>query len=323
MSAPLDIAASHRDRIGCSQIAQALGMSRWGTAYDLWAVYAGERQPDDIGDELRVALGEPMEEVLRPFVAARLGRELRRDRREYLHPSLPLIGHVDYRAGRIDGESARPVVDMKTSLGFGARHRFGADETDEVDDDVLLQMHGYLMLTGAERAYVAALVPGPELKIYTIERDPEMLELIAEGIERFWTLVQSGTPPDPTSEAEARQRWRWHQAGRSVELDDTSAANLRRLTALKAEIAEREREAQAIKDALIPALADAETIMHAGRILATFRANKPSIQTNWAGLARSLMGELGMDEPARIAWQNDYTEIQPGARVLRPAKEMF
>ena len=39
-------------------------------------------------------------------------------------------------------------------------------------------------------------------------------------------------------------------------------------------------------------------------------------------LAQALMGEMGMDEPARLAWLNDYTEIQTGARVLRLTKEL-
>jgi len=37
----IDIAASHRARLGCSNIAQALGLSRWGTAYQLWERYTG------------------------------------------------------------------------------------------------------------------------------------------------------------------------------------------------------------------------------------------------------------------------------------------
>jgi hypothetical protein len=113
-----DIAASHRTRLGCSKIAQALGLSRWGTAYQLWEQYTGKAPWPDIGNELRVSLGEPMETVLKPHVEERLGRSLRRDRREYLHPTLPLVGHVDYRASAAPGES-RPVVDMKTSLGWG------------------------------------------------------------------------------------------------------------------------------------------------------------------------------------------------------------
>ncbi len=66
----IDIAASHRKRIGCSSIAQALGLSRWGTQYQLWERYTGRAEWPHLGNELRVALGEPMEDVLRPFVAA-------------------------------------------------------------------------------------------------------------------------------------------------------------------------------------------------------------------------------------------------------------
>ena len=140
MTAPakIDIASSHRARIGCSSIAQALGVSRWGTPYQLWERYTGRAPWPDICGELRVALGEPMEDVLRPFIEQRLGCELRRDRKEYLHPNLPLIGHVDFRANVLAqavidalGRPAlkRPVVDCKTSLGWRSRVRFGAVST--------------------------------------------------------------------------------------------------------------------------------------------------------------------------------------------------
>jgi predicted phage-related endonuclease len=211
MSAPFNIAESHRKYLGCSLIAQALGFSQWGTRHQLWLQYTGRAEWPDISGDLRAALGEPMEEVLRHFVEKLLGRKLRRDRREYLSQDLPLIAHLDYRAERLEGESKRPVVDIKTSLGFGARHRFGEDGTDEVDDGVLLQMQGYLMLTGAETAFVAALVPGPELKIYPIKSDPEMQEMIAAGIAEFWGYVQDDIPPPPLNEEEARQHWARHQ----------------------------------------------------------------------------------------------------------------
>ncbi len=234
----IDIATSHKTAIGCSKIAQALGMSRWGTAYELWAQLTGRQPWPNLGNHLRVALGEPMEDVLRPFVAERLGGTLTRDRREYRHPDLPLVGHVDFRLSRdaravaelLGGPGTkRAVVDTKTSLGHGARHRFGDDGTDEVDADVLLQMQGYLLLTKADAAFVAALVPGPDLKIYPIQADAELQDLIREGVARFWNCVQSDTPPEPTTEAEARQRWVRHEAGRLLELDADGAALLRQV----------------------------------------------------------------------------------------------
>ncbi len=262
MTAPakIDIAASHRTRIGCSKIAQALGVSQWGTVYQLWEQYTGKAPWPDIGHQLRVALGDPMEDVLRPFVAARLGRDLRRDRKEYLHSDLPLIGHVDYRASALNGEP-RPVVDMKTSLGWGAKHRFGDDGTDEVDDDVLLQMQGYLMLTGAQTAYVAALVPGPELKIFTVRADREIHDMIAEGIADFWWHVQNDMPPDPVTQADANRRWAQHVAGLTLVADEVATALLADLWAAKDRLKTAEAEKDALELALKLRIGEAEALL--------------------------------------------------------------
>ena len=273
MTAPakIDIATSHRTRIGCSKIAQALGVSQWGTAYQLWEQYTDKAPWPDLGNQLRVALGEPMEDVLRPFVAARLGRELRRDRKEYLHPDLPLIGHVDYRASALNGEP-RPVVDMKTSLGWGAKHRFGEDGTDEVDDDVLLQMQGYLMLTGAQTAYVAALVPGPELKIFTVQADPDIHDMIAEGIANFWWHVQNDMPPDPATQADANRRWAQHVAGQTATADAAALAILEDLRAAKDRMKKAEIEKDALELALKLRIGEAEALLDSdGKPLCTWK----------------------------------------------------
>jgi predicted phage-related endonuclease len=325
----IDIATSHKTAIGCSKIAQALGMSRWGTAYELWAQLTGRQPWPNLGNHLRVALGEPMEDVLRPFVAERLGGTLTRDRREYRHPDLPLVGHVDFRLSRdaravaelLGGPGTkRAVVDTKTSLGHGARHRFGDDGTDEVDADVLLQMQGYLLLTKADAAFVAALVPGPDLKIYPIQADAELQDLIREGVARFWNCVQSDTPPEPTTEAEARQRWVRHEAGRLLELDADGAALLTALAAAKAKVKAAEAEEQAIRDKLIPMLGDADAVTYQGASLATFRSNKDSTRVDWPALGGRLIEDL--DEETRAAWLADYTKNVPGPRVLRLNKAL-
>lgn len=282
MTAPakIDIAASHQTRIGCSKIAQALGVSQWGTAYQLWECYTNRAPWPDIGNQLRVALGEPMEDVLRPFVAARLGRELRRDRKEYLHGDLPLIGHVDYRASALNGEP-RPVVDMKTSLGWGSRNRFGVDGTDEVDDDVLLQMQGYLLLTGAQTAYVAALVPGPELKIFTVQADPEIHAMIGEGLENFWWHVQFDVPPEIATNGDANRCWAQHTAGLTAPADAAALAILEDLRAAKARMKQAEAEKDALELALKLRIGDAEALLGAdGKPLCTWKTqNRTAVDT--------------------------------------------
>lgn len=261
MSVPakIDIAASHVGKVGCSEIARAMNLSAHGTAYQLWRVKTGLDQPEDIGSELRVALGTPMEDVLRPFVAAKLGRELRRDNREFPHPTLPLIGHVDYRASALNGEQ-RPVVDMKTSLGWGARHRFGEDGTDEVDQDVFLQMQGYLMLTGAGTAFVAALVPGPELKIYTIQADSDLHSMIADALTEFWWHVETNTPPPVTTLEDCKLRWP-KSSGATVQATADQVSLVENLIRLKEAIKAKQEIADAAEMQIKLTLGDAEALI--------------------------------------------------------------
>jgi predicted phage-related endonuclease len=267
----IDIAASHRERIGCSQIAQALNLSRWGTAYQLWEQYTGRAERPNISNHLRVALGEPMEVVLRPFVEQRLGRELRRDRREFLHPDIPLIGHVDYRASAI-GNEPRPVVDMKTSLGWGAARRFGDDSADDVDDDVMMQMQGYLLLTGADTAYVAALVPGPDLKIYTITADPELQEWIVMGVARFWHCVKTDTPPPLVALEDASRRWPNRDPDTVLPAEHIDRQRIADLRDLLTTIKEMKKEADELKLALMSRLENREALVDiTGRPLCTWK----------------------------------------------------
>lgn len=301
MSGPvtIDISASHRTRIGCSKIAQALGVSQWGTPYQLWEQYTGKAPWPDIGNQLRVALGEPMEDVLRPFVADLLGRELRRDRKEYLHDWLPLIGHVDYRASALTGEK-RPVVDMKTSLGWGARNRFGTDGTDEVDDDVSLQMQGYMMLTGAETAYVAALVPGPQLKIFTLTADLEIHTMIAEGIENFWWHVTSDTPPEITTLEDAAARWPQHTVN-SLPADPETEALLLAYRALKDELDAKEAQADAYKLALQQRLGDCAALVGSdGKPLCTWKTQSSTRLDTAAIKAAGLYDQYAKTTMSRV-----------------------
>lgn len=296
----INIAASHRERLGCSQIAQALGLSRWGTPYQLWEQYTNRAPWPDIGNELRVALGEPMEDVLRPFVSARLGRDLRRDRREYCHPTLRLVGHVDYRASALNGDP-RPVVDMKTSLGWGSRVRFGDEDSDQVDDDVLLQMQGYTLLTGARIAYIAALVPGPELKIYPIHADRDLHELIESGVDSFWRCVETDTPPEVATLGDAARRWPQHADGKTIAADGLALDAVSGLIELNREIKRLNDEADALKLALQTTLGDAEALVGIdGKPLATwktqsskrfdstrFKADRPDLYNNYTKTTES------------------------------------
>lgn len=54
----------------------------------------------------------------------------------------------------------------------------------------------YMMISGAERWYLAVLVLGIEFKVFVIERDEAEIEALRAAEADFWNMVQTDTPPD-------------------------------------------------------------------------------------------------------------------------------
>ena len=81
-------------------------------------------------------------------------------------------------------------------------------------------------------------------------------------------------------------------------------------------------EEQALKDLILPLLADADSVQRYGQPLATYRANKDSQKTDWPKLALALMSWADLDTDQMAEWRNKYTDTQPGTRVLRLAKDL-
>lgn len=198
-----DITQSHQNRLGCSEIAAALGLSPWKTAYQLWEEKTGRREPEDISGELRIKLGHRLEQVVADLYAEQTGFEVVARDRAYISDTLPLVGHID----RVVLDGTYHGLEIKTSLTRAGAYGWGADGTDSVPDYYLTQCMGYLMLTGWRLWDLAVLLAGPELRIYKIYPDAELISVIAEGIRAFWDRVVTDTPPPITTLEDAARRW--------------------------------------------------------------------------------------------------------------------
>lgn len=263
----IDIVASHRNRLGCSEIAQALGVSPWGTPLELWEQKTGRVRRPDISDDLRIKLGHRLEQVVAELYCAETGHRVARDNRSHTLPNLPLVGNIDRRI-----VGAKRGLEIKTSLGkFG-----GADWTDASDGiplHYLMQVNGYLLLTGWESWDVAALLAGPQLRIYTIQRDPEMERLIIDGVREFWRCVETDTPPAPVSSEDANRRWP-HSSTDTKAASDSARVYIERLREIHALVADAEREAEHIELLLKTEMQDAEALAdEKGRPLVTWKTS--------------------------------------------------
>ena len=323
----------HAERLiglGGSDIGAILGLNPYRTAYDVWMEKTG-RAPDDT-DSLPLRFGRFAES----FVAAEYERETGRKTAVYepmlRHLSAPLVGHVDrlvLQTGmRVAFDEHGPLTDTGleckavTAYALGRGSDWGEPGTDQVPESYLVQCAVYMALTGCQYWDLAALFGGSqELRVYRLRRDLELEGMILEESARWWTdHVVGGAPPNPRSEAEARQRWAKHTDGRVLEADDNVRTMIATLANIKGGIKALEKDEQSVRDALIPVIADADTVTYGGAKLLTFRANKDSEKTDWEALARELLTDHVTDQKAAeiIA---AHTTTKPGPRVLRLGKE--
>lgn len=262
----MDIAASHRNRLGCSELAAALGVSPWKTPFQLWLEKTGRAEPPNIGGHLRVKLGVGLEDFVARLYAEQFGFRIARSTREWLHPQLPLVGHIDRR---VVGE--KRGLEVKTALGRWTSSDWGEEGTDQVPTHYLIQCMGYLLLTGWGQWDLTVLMAGPELRTYVIQSDSLMLQMIEAGIRQFWRHVETDQPPDPTTVTDAALRWPTANSSQ-VESDEETEQAIARLRAIRECQEAMDREEATLKTRIMAAMGEHEMLVDGyGRSLATWK----------------------------------------------------
>lgn len=136
--------------------------------------------------------GSLLEPVIRQEYADRTKRIVRVPGAMLHHPRYQfVIAHVD---GVTDDKRLFEAKTSRTSLDWGP------SGSDQVPEHYLLQVQHYLAIVGYAVADVAVLIGGSDFRMYEIEADAELQEMILWGENDFWNHVQAGTPPDPDFE---------------------------------------------------------------------------------------------------------------------------
>jgi len=187
--------AFHQSRqtgLGGSDIATLLGINPFSTKFKLYLQKRGELAPEP--DNSRTKAGRVMEAVIAAMVSDREGCKLRRVNRTLRHPKHDfLIAHIDRDfVGISKGLEIKNVSPRMAYL-------WGKDgQPDAVAEYYVPQPHHYMLVMDYPEFDVAAYFGGDDLRIYPMERDPEMDELIIETAHDFWhNHVLAGIPPEP------------------------------------------------------------------------------------------------------------------------------
>ena len=178
--------------LGGSDIATLFNINPYSTKLELYFQKRGEIEPT--ADTRLTRTGRAMEQVIAVMVAEREGAKLRKVNRTLRHPKHDfLIAHIDR-----DFVGIRKGLEIK-NVSPRMAYLWGKDgQPDAVAEHYLPQPHHYMLVLDYDLFDVAAYFGGDDLRIYPMERDLEMDELIIDAAHDFWhNHVLAGVPPEP------------------------------------------------------------------------------------------------------------------------------
>jgi len=309
--------------IGGTDISAILGLNPWRTPLDVYLDKTG-RAEDTVGNEEAMYWGTVLEDAVARRYAEVTDRRVQRVNFTLRIPGTPAMANIDRAAinpeiaKRVrvleDGHSLTTdrILECKTAHALAANRsdEWGEPGTDEVPEHYWLQVQWYLGITGAATGDLAVLFGGQKHVIYTVEADRELFSDLLEEASRWWRdHIEADLPPEPSSADEMRRVWRSHTDGKTVAVDVTVAEALADIARFRAEIKDLKAAIERREAIVFSAMRDAEAAEYQGRVLATWKQNKPSRRTDWKALAEFL--------GAQPEYIEKFTEEKPGARVLR------
>ena len=321
MNAPEKLAAFHAERLtglGGSDVGAILGLSPYRTPVDVWAEKTGRAAPSE--SSLAMRFGSFAEQFVASEYSAQTGQAVERYTPMLRHPTAPIIGHVDRlvipagqkRASHMGKIRTDRLLEAKTASAFQAykADEWGPSGTDEVPAAYLVQVATYRILTGCQHADLAVLFGNQELRVYHLERDIELEEMILARASEWWAAhVIKDTPPAPVSDADVRLLYPRSAPQKAVAATLAMLGAVEALRRVRKQISELELDEDALAIAVKAYMTDAEALVSEGQTLATWKSAAATRKTDWKAVANALSAPKTLIEMFT-------TEAAPSRRFL-------
>jgi putative phage-type endonuclease len=191
------------DKLGASDCAPALGLSKWKSPLALYLEKTGELPPDPIENDA-IEWGVRLEPVVRQKYAEITGRTVRLPEHTIVHAEHPwMVCHPD---GVTDDFR---IYEGKTAAFMDG---WGEAGSADVPQEYYLQVqHEMIVLSSImERpiavADLAVLFAGRTFRLYEIPADLEIQQMILAGEAEFIERIKTKAPPAPDYNARDTKR---------------------------------------------------------------------------------------------------------------------
>lgn len=270
--------------LGGSDLGAILGLSKYRTAVDVWLEKTGKYLSHQ--DSLPLRFGKFAEAFVAQEYANLTSHHLVQHEDAVTHPQHNYLqGHID-RFIRPSDEPlfdaqgkclAQGLLECKTANPF-AKQEWGDAGSDQVPLPYLIQCAWYLLLTQVPHCDVAVLFGNAELRVYQIPRDPELEILLLDHAVRFWEdHVLKDIPPAAQNEADYQHVFA-KGSPRTIEASPEIAKLTQELLRVQEHIEQQEQQVSQMKQRIMGVMEDAEILNFDGKVLATWKAPKPSVR---------------------------------------------
>ena len=175
--------------IGGSDVSAILGINKWTSAIELWLDKTNQKNdPVEINEAME--WGTILEPIIRDHFAEVTGKTVVEVKAMLQHPDHPfMIADVD--GVTTDDNGGPAILEIKTAS------EYKRDEWLEgVPTYYQTQVQHYLCVTGVSKAYVAVLIGGNTFRIYEVDADPEIQQMLIAVEKNFWNMVTNIIRPD-------------------------------------------------------------------------------------------------------------------------------
>jgi len=262
-----------------TDIASIVGLNRYGSPMSVFM--------DKMGLSQSIFENEPMKwgKALEPVIAARYAD----DNGVVLKQGEFLLKN-DIFGGTPDYLSPSKLIEIKTA-GMYAGRLWGDPGSDSIPDSYMCQVQWYLNLCDMDKADVAVLIAGQDYRIYHVNRNQNLIDLLIGSAETFWEehiIPQLPPPIDATEGSKAfLQSFFPRSSGNMLEPTHDSAAMARELHDIRISIDTFEKRKTLLENQLKLAIGDNDGIL-GNNFKITWRSAKDSVKTDWEKLVRDM-----------------------------------
>lgn len=257
-----------RTGIGGSDAAAIAGLSRYKSNVDVYLEKIGMSNVDFQSDA--AYWGNVLEPVVADEYSRRTGKTVLVEERLLQSDKYPwMIANVDRV---IANENA--ILECKTCSAFKYKE-WGADGTDDVPDEYLLQCAHYAIVTDAKYVDLAVLMGGQHFGIYTYNRNKKLEQSLIEIEHDFWHKhVLLEEPPEPKTYQDVCKLFE-NGNGQTKKITDEIASSIKKYSFLQKQIKGLTKEVVGFKTEICKYLGNNSILLNEyGEEMATWKNKK-------------------------------------------------